>query len=83
MTLACEVLARHGFEPRPDGDRVLLSNCPFHALAQRHTQLVCGMNHAMLEGFTGELAPTCLTAHLDPAPGRCCVTLTGQGVTAP
>ncbi|USQ81782.1 helix-turn-helix transcriptional regulator [Ornithinimicrobium faecis] len=75
LTLACEVLARHGFEPRADGDRVLLSNCPFHTLAQRHTQLVCGMNHALLEGFTSELAPGCLAARLDPAPGRCCVTL--------
>lgn len=75
MALACEVLARHGFEPRPDGDRVVLRNCPFHTLAQRHAQLVCGMNQALLEGLTGELAPTCLSARLDPAPGRCCVTL--------
>ncbi|QDO88481.1 helix-turn-helix domain-containing protein [Ornithinimicrobium ciconiae] len=78
LAIASEALARHGFEPRSDGDRVLLTNCPFHALAQRHTQLVCGMNHAMLEGFTGELAPGCLAAHLDPAPGRCCVTLSQQ-----
>lgn len=75
---ACAVLAGHGYEPHREGDRVLLSNCPFHALAQRHTPLVCGMNHAMLEGLADTLAPDCLSAHLDPAPGRCCVTLTQQ-----
>ncbi|WP_109472896.1 helix-turn-helix transcriptional regulator [Ornithinimicrobium cavernae] len=77
------VLEQHGYEPRPEGERVVLANCPFHALAQRHTQLVCGMNHAMLEGLTEELAPARLTARLEPAPGRCCVTVAAAGGDEP
>lgn len=77
LVVAARILARHGFAPRVDGQRLLLSNCPFHALAQRHRGLVCGMNHALMDGFVGELAP-CLSATLDPAPGRCCVTLSGS-----
>mgnify|MGYP000942388786 CR=1 FL=1 len=73
--VAAEVLALRGFRPREEEDRLVLANCPFHDLAQRHTGLVCGMTHAMLEGFTGELAPGCLTASLEPEPGRCCVVL--------
>lgn len=76
MRVAAEVLARHGFRPREEEERLVLANCPFHALAQRHTALVCGMNHAMLLGFTEGLAPGCLAASLEPAPGRCCVVLT-------
>ncbi|MPZ78897.1 MAG: helix-turn-helix domain-containing protein [Actinophytocola sp.] len=68
-------LEAHGFEPRTDGDRILLGNCPFHALAQEHTQLVCGMNLSLLTGLLHGLGHTGLTAHLDPAPGRCCVLL--------
>jgi len=54
---------------------VELLNCPFHALAAEHTALVCGMNlhlvGALLEG-------TERRAGLDPAPGRCCVTVVGD-----
>lgn len=69
------VLAEYGFEPREEADRVTLGNCPFHLLARAHTELVCGMNHAMLAGMTDALQPPCLTAHLEPEPGRCCVVL--------
>ncbi|MFG2042986.1 hypothetical protein [Dactylosporangium sp. NPDC048998] len=31
------VLTRLGFEPQATTGRVLLHNCPFHALATRHT----------------------------------------------
>lgn len=75
---ALALLAEQGYEPREEAGRITLENCPFHALSQEHTSLVCGMNHAMLEGFTGALEPSCLTAQLDPAPGRCCVVLHAQ-----
>src|SRR4051794_2327137 len=39
-------LAGLGFEPQPVAGRILLRNCPFHALAARHTGLVCRLNHA-------------------------------------
>jgi predicted ArsR family transcriptional regulator len=64
-----------GYEPRERDGVVELLNCPFHALVREHTALVCGMNlhlvGALLEG-TGRRAV------LDPAPGRCCVTVVGD-----
>jgi predicted ArsR family transcriptional regulator len=68
-------LEEHGFEPSTQDAQVLLRNCPFHSLAQAHTQLVCGMNLSLLEGLLDGLGQTGLRAHLDPAPGRCCVRL--------
>jgi predicted ArsR family transcriptional regulator len=72
---ALGVLEAYGFEPRIDGDRVTLANCPFHTLAQEYTELVCGMNLRLLDGLLDGLAPTGLTARLDPAPPHCCVRL--------
>lgn len=72
---ALEVLETHGFEPRLDGDRVTLANCPFHALAREYTELVCGMNLSLLDGLLDGLGSTGLTARLDPAPPFCCVRL--------
>ena len=72
---ALRVLDEHGFEPRREGAAITLANCPFHALAQRHTTLVCGMNLRLLEGLLDELAGTGLTARLAPARDRCCVRL--------
>lgn len=69
------VLARHGYEPRVEDGRVVLANCPFHALAQAHTELVCGMNLALIQALVDESDAVGVTASLDPAPGRCCVTL--------
>jgi len=65
-----------GFDPQPaDGERVRLHNCPFHALATRHTELICGINHAFVAGLLRGLAMPELTARLAPAPGSCCVEL--------
>ncbi len=69
-----EVLAKHGYEPRIDGDGIKLANCPFHSLAREYPALVCGMSKDLIQGLLTAL-PTKLEAHLDPAPGRCCVTL--------
>lgn len=64
-----------GFEPRAAEDGIILGNCPFHRLAQEHTELVCGMNLSLLGGLLDGLAATEFTARLDPAPTRCCVRL--------
>nr|CEL21750.1 possible transcriptional regulator [Kibdelosporangium sp. MJ126-NF4] len=68
-------LEAHGFEPRVDGDQVVLGNCPFHTLARQHKRLICGMNLDLLNGILTGLGNTGLTAHLDPQPGSCCVRL--------
>ncbi|MGS2616302.1 helix-turn-helix transcriptional regulator [Micromonospora sp. LZ34] len=63
-----------GFEPRADAQRrVLLHNCPFYALAARHTALVCGLNHAFLTGLLDGLGAADVEARLAPRPGACCV----------
>jgi predicted ArsR family transcriptional regulator len=71
-----KALEDFGFEPRTDGDSILLGNCPFHSLAQRHTQLVCGMNLCLISGLLDGLSSTTHTANLAPTRGHCCVTLT-------
>lgn len=70
-----EVLAEQGYEPRGTSEGITLANCPFHRLADTHTDLVCGMNLDMLTGLVEVFAPASLQARLEPAPGRCCVTV--------
>ena len=55
---------------------VELVNCPFHALAEEHTDLVCGMNLALLESVVERVGDGSLAARLEPRPSRCCVVLT-------
>jgi predicted ArsR family transcriptional regulator len=76
LDLAASILSRHGYEPRRIGSAVLMANCPFHALARSHTELVCGMNHSLISGVVRSVAPDLLDVRLDPGDNRCCVTLT-------
>jgi predicted ArsR family transcriptional regulator len=75
LARAVETLTENGYEPHPDDGRVVMANCPFHALAQAQTQLVCQMNHALIGGLTDALGPHRPVAELEPAPDRCCVVL--------
>lgn len=77
---AVAVLSEQGYEPRVQGDTVLLANCPFHALARDHTALVCGANLDLVAALLGEIGHPEVEARLDPAPNRCCVTLIGKPV---
>jgi predicted ArsR family transcriptional regulator len=72
-------LESSGYQPRTEDDAVVLVNCPFHALAEEHTGLVCGMNLHLLDGLVTELDEAGLRARLDPGPDRCCVVLEGEG----
>jgi predicted ArsR family transcriptional regulator len=74
---AAETLAGQGYEPRTQDGVLVLVNCPFHALAKAHIDLVCGMNLHLITAALDELGESTVTARLDPAPGRCCVTMTG------
>jgi predicted ArsR family transcriptional regulator len=74
-----EVLTEQGYEPRTDGRAIRLANCPFHSLAQHHTDLVCGMNLDLIEGLLERVGPVPLQAGLTPTPGMCCVTITQSG----
>jgi predicted ArsR family transcriptional regulator len=68
-----EVLASHGYEPRLIDDDVCLTNCPFDRLAAGHTELVCGMNLALVNGVIDGLHIEAMSARLAPQPGFCCV----------
>jgi len=71
-------LAGYGYEPRVRGEVVELANCPFHALAREHTALVCQMNLHLITAMLAELGRPDVHAGLDPAPGRCCVSLSAD-----
>ncbi|OJY38801.1 MAG: transcriptional regulator, partial [Pseudonocardia sp. 73-21] len=73
--VAMALLEGQGYEPRMEGSEVALVNCPFHALAQEHAELVCGMNIRLIDGVLDGIGSTGLTAHLRPTPNRCCVRL--------
>jgi predicted ArsR family transcriptional regulator len=74
LAAASEVLDDYGYESRVE-ECITLANCPFHALAQEYTELVCGMNLDLLRGMLDSLGAAGIEARLDPAPGRCCVTV--------
>jgi predicted ArsR family transcriptional regulator len=74
--IVLDALEEHGFEPRPvDDDTIVLRNCPFHQLAQQHTDLICGMNLCLLKAAIENVDEAGLEAKLEPEEGRCCVTL--------
>lgn len=68
-----QVLTGQGYEPYVDDDVVTLSNCPFDALAHKHTDLVCGLNQVFVQGVSDGIGCPDVTACLDPEDGRCCV----------
>jgi predicted ArsR family transcriptional regulator len=69
-------LSERGFRPRPAGPReIRLANCPFDSLSRSYTDLMCGMNHAMLRGVVEGLGEPGLRAELDSQPGMCCVAI--------
>ncbi len=68
-----DVLSTQGYEPRVDDDAIVLANCPFDSLAQRHTELVCGLNRSFVQGIADGLACSDQEARLEPEPEQCCV----------
>jgi predicted ArsR family transcriptional regulator len=73
-----QVLAARGYEPYRDGAGLRLRNCPFAHLAHEFPVLVCAMNLALIEGLLDGMGEPPGRAVMDPAPGRCCVTVTSK-----
>ena len=81
-----EFLAAEGYRPESDGEGgLILLNCPFHRLAAGHTDVVCAMNGAFLNGAAAGcgVAPGRVEA-LDveglracgaARPGQCCARI--------
>jgi predicted ArsR family transcriptional regulator len=69
------VLRERGYEPyEAEPGVVRLRNCPFHAVAQTHPEVVCDMNLSLLSALVNGLGAG-REAVLEPAPGRCCVVI--------
>jgi predicted ArsR family transcriptional regulator len=66
------LLRARGYEPFDDDGVMRLRNCPFHAVAQSHPEVVCDMNLSLLGGLLGA---DDAEATLEPGPGRCCVAI--------
>ena len=75
MSVATEVLSTCGYEPYADGGTVRLRSCPFHALAEQSRDLVCGLNHELVQGIVSGLGNDTLDVSLAPLPDECCVQL--------
>lgn len=74
-TSAVDALAAEGYEPRTTDREIVLGNCPFSGIVADHAKLVCGMNLALLEGFSEALPDVAMHARLLPGEGACCVRL--------
>jgi predicted ArsR family transcriptional regulator len=64
-----------GFDPAPAGDFLVLRNCPFPPLTDRHGPLICGLTRAFFDGVAQSVPG--LDAVPAPQPGGCCVALRG------
>ena len=75
----CEVLRQRGYEPAvSDNGDIDMRNCPFHRLSRSHTDLVCGLNHALLSGVLEGHGDDSARAQLCPREGRCCVIIRSE-----
>jgi predicted ArsR family transcriptional regulator len=70
-----QLLVDHGYEPQVTGSTIMLRNCPFHALAEEHREMICCMNLELLRGVVESAGFPEDVAQQEPAPGRCCVSL--------
>jgi predicted ArsR family transcriptional regulator len=83
MAALMEVLADEGYDPRTSGDgSVTLRNCPFEALTERHGDLTCPANLALLGGVIEGAGISAARAVLEPGEGRCCVVVRPAGERA-
>lgn len=84
LTIAEGALRRHGYEPAREAPGCMrLSSCPFHPLAAQAPELVCGINHAYLDGFLTGLRASAVEAALEPGAGECCVELRTRRTPGP
>jgi predicted ArsR family transcriptional regulator len=79
-TLAKAAVEELGYEPVATADRIELRNCPFDELVGLHQGVICGMNHALLDGLLAALGTEGLVAEGPLArPRLCCVRLAATG----
>ena len=74
-----ECLDSLGYETNKANGDIVLRNCPFHALAERHRPLICGMNLSLIEGILEGFDDPVLGARPNPVPAQCCVIVSSKG----
>jgi predicted ArsR family transcriptional regulator len=76
IAVAGEALDQLGFETtRSETGTLTLRNCPFQTVARRAPELVCGINHAFIDGLVRGLGNQTVQVLLAPRPDGCCVEL--------
>ncbi|MUL46758.1 helix-turn-helix domain-containing protein [Mycobacterium sp. CBMA293] len=74
-----EALHASGYLPYDDErGGIGLRNCPFHAVAKEHLEVVCGLNLALVEGVITGSSTSDARAELIPRDGHCCVRIHRQ-----
>lgn len=71
------VLEDRGFEPRREGGRILLGNCPFASIAGDYPDIVCQANEAMIQGLVDAVGSKAVDVRFEPGGPGCCVSLAG------
>ena len=69
-----DTLVGIGYAPVACEGGYRLTNCPFHRLAARHTDLICTANTAFVRGLTEE-SNELRDVWLEPTAGECCVRI--------
>ncbi len=76
LTAVEAALDERGYEPyRPEPDCVRMRNCPFHPLAARSPEVVCGINVEFCSGLLEGMDAGAVRAVLAPREGECCVEI--------
>lgn len=71
-----DALIAAGYDPvTGGGGGITLRNCPFHSVVQEHTELVCTLNKAFIQGALEGAGDDPQRAELSPGAGRCCVVI--------
>lgn len=71
-----QLLTQVGYRPAPDGQGgIVLLNCPFHRLAEGHTDVVCAMNGAFLSGAASACGVPEEKVQEDRSAGQCCARI--------
>jgi predicted ArsR family transcriptional regulator len=64
-----------GYEPVEEQGTTLLHNCPFHRLATSHTETICRMNVALVQGMAEGCGDDPERVRFAPGSARCCVRI--------
>jgi predicted ArsR family transcriptional regulator len=68
-----------GFQPVEEQGVTLLHNCPFHRLATSHTDTICRLNFALVQGMAEGSGDDPERVRFAPGSGRCCVRIDPVG----